>query len=58
MKNVGISTGTIVNTAKSNRKYRKKVKAFNDRYKKECGECVTRKATQEELNRYFGESCQ
>ena len=58
MKNVGISTGTIVHSAKSDRKYRKKRKAENNYYKSMCGECITRKATQEELNRYFGESYQ
>lgn len=55
MKNVGISTGTIIHSAKSDRKYRKKIKAFNDRYKNECGECITRMATKEELIKYFGE---
>ena len=53
MKNVGVNTGTIIHSAKSDKKYRKKVKAFNKRYASECGECITRKATQEELNKYF-----
>ena len=53
MKNVGISTGTIIHSAKSDRKYRKKRKAFDRRYKEECGSCTTRKATSEEMAKYF-----
>lgn len=45
--------GFAVNTKKSNRKNYKKEKKFNKRYAKECSECVTRKATPEELEKYF-----
>ena len=50
MKNVGVNTGTIIHSAKSDKKYRKKVKAFNKRYASECGECITRKASKEEID--------
>ena len=32
------------------RKRRKKEKAFNKRYNRECGECITRKASKEEID--------
>lgn len=34
--------------------YAKAQKAFDRRYKEECGTCTTRKATPEEMAKYFG----
>lgn len=42
-----------VNTKKSNKKKYKKEKRFDAEYKSKCGDCITRKATPEELDKYF-----
>jgi hypothetical protein len=39
--------------SKADKQYAKEQKDFNKRYKNECGICTTRKATPEELNKYF-----
>lgn len=50
---LGVGTNTIIYTDKAKRRKKAYNKRFNKRYKLECGECTTRKATQEELDKYF-----
>ena len=49
----GANTSSMWISARAKRNIIAYNKRFNKRYKLECGECTTRKATQEELDKYF-----
>lgn len=50
---LGVGTGTIIYTDRAKRRKKAYNKRFDSRYNAECGKCVTRMASQKELNRYF-----
>ena len=55
MNHTGTSTNTMIYSERARKRAKRKAKAFNKRYARECGECITRMATKEELIKYFGE---
>lgn len=47
---LGVGTDTIIYTDRAKKRKKAYNKRFNKRYKLECGECITRKASKEEID--------